>query len=102
MSRPAGWTAASEPLALNQFLAALGVTWIIDGLEVTSATVIPLDGRLQVVMVRPDPRRERELEFGGARDPLGRQVRGAEGLRDDDLGVRQLAQRQSRTRPCLR
>ena len=50
-----------------------------------------VDRRLEVDVVRADPGGDRELQLRRLGDPLGGQVRGPERLRDDDVGVGQLA-----------
>ena len=50
-----------------------------------------LDRRLQVDMVGADPGGDRELEILRLGDALGGQIGRPEGLRDDDVGIDQLA-----------
>ena len=53
--------------------------------------MLVLDRRLQVDVVGADAGGDRQLQLRRLGDPLGRQVGGPERLRDDDLGVGQLA-----------
>ena len=50
-----------------------------------------VDRGLQVDMIGADAGRERQFELLGLGDPLLRQIGRPEGLRDDDLGVGELA-----------
>ena len=50
-----------------------------------------LDRRVEVDVVGPDARGDRQLQVSRLADPLRRQVRRPEGLGDDHVGVRQLA-----------
>ena len=59
-----------------------------------------LDRRLQVDVVGADPGGQRQLQVRRLGDPLGGQVGGPERLRDDDVGLGQLAL-EDRVRPVL-
>ena len=50
-----------------------------------------LDRRLQINVIRADPRRHSQLQLGRLRDPLGGQIRRPKRLRDHDLRIAQLA-----------
>ena len=49
------------------------------------------DGGLEIGVVRTDSGRDDQLQVGGLGEPLRRQIRGPERLRDDDVGVGQVA-----------
>ena len=61
-----------------------------------------IDRRLEIDVIRADPRRDRELQVGRDGEALRRQVRGPEGLGDHDLGLGSSPRRPSRDRPCRR
>jgi hypothetical protein len=50
-----------------------------------------LYGSLQIDVIRADSRSDGEFQLRRFSDPLGGQVGGPEGLRDDDVGIGQFA-----------